>query len=285
MNTQAATVLRRPHTPTPRASLRASALLALFLALAASPRALAQSGATTTAAPPATATAQTAQARTPAEVVREFYRALREKRFREALVMSVYRPAVESLSAQEYEEFRPDFERLAGVVLPEVVIGGEQVSGDVATVFGKFTEEDLAGPPKPVTLIREGGAWIVGDRASFDAVRKAGRGYFLEARITTHHGEVEDLLRRLAAVQMAYAARHGGVYGDLPALVREGLMPDDALTPDSTGYRIYVKLDKGGRAFTAGAEPARYGQTGRLSFFMDARGQIKSKDAGGKPIK
>ena len=264
------------HTRPP--ALTACALL--LLCLAAAP-----ARAQTTPAPAAAKTAAAAAARTPSEVVREFYRAMREKRFRDALALSIYRPAVDGLSPQEFEELRPDFERLAGVVLREVVIGGEQLSGDTATVFGKFTEEDLSEAPKPVTLIREGGAWVVGDRAGLEAVRALGKNYFFEARITTHHSEVESLLRRLAAVQMAYSGKHGGVYGDLAALVREGLMPADVLTPDSTGYRVYVKLDKNGKSYTAGAEPVRYGRTGRLSFHLDAKGQLKSKDAGGKAIK
>ena len=268
-----------------RARLAVALLLLPCLAAAATP-ARAQ---TTTPAPAGNAAAKTAAnaaaPRTPVDVVREFYRAMREKRFRDALGMSIYRPAVEALTTQEFEELRPDFEKLAGVVLQEIVIGGEQLSGDTATVFGKFTEEDLNEAPKPVTLIREGGAWLVGDRAGLEAVKAAGKNYFFEARISTHHAEVEGLLRRLATVQLAYAAKHGGVYGDLPALVREGLMPDDVLTPDSTGYRVYVKLDKGGKSYTAGAEPVRYGRTGRLSFHLDARGQVKSKDAGGKAIK
>ncbi|HYP54635.1 MAG TPA: hypothetical protein VEQ42_13885 [Pyrinomonadaceae bacterium] len=282
MNTQAPPSLRRPPAPSSRRAFRAAlAVLFLFAAAPLIPRALAQTGTAASAPPSSASSAQ----RTPTEVVREFYRAMREKRFREALAMSISRPAVESLSAQEYVELRPDFERLAGVVLEQVVISGEQLSGDTATVFGKFTEDGLNEPPKPVSLIREGGAWLVGDRDGYEAVKAAGRNYFLEARISTHHGEVESLLRRLPAAQLAYSAKYGGTYGDLPALVREGLMPADVLTPDSTGYRIYVKLDKGGRSYTAGAEPARYGRTGRLSFFADAKGQIKSRDAGGKPIK
>lgn len=282
MNTRATPSLSRPRTYSPRRLTRAASFVFFFSLVAGlpSPPAPAQTG----AAGGATAKTTNAQ-RTPTEVVREFYRAMREKRFRDALGMSIYRPAVESLSAQEYEELRPDFERLAGVVLEQVVISGQQLSGDTATVFGKFTEEELNEPPKPVSLIREGGAWLVGDRAGYEAVRSAGRNYFFEARIATHHAEVESLLRRLPAAQLAHSAKHGGVYGDLPALVREGLIPPDVLTTDSTGYRIYVKLDKGGRSYTAGAEPARYGRTGRLSFFADATGQIKSRDAGGKPIK
>jgi hypothetical protein len=32
-----------------------------------------------------------------------------------------------------------------------------------------------------------------------------------------------------------------------------------------------------------GAEPAQYGRTGRLSFFMDHEG-VRSSDVGGKPL-
>ena len=260
------------------------ALILLCLALSAAPHAIAQAAPQTQAntnAPSSPA----ATARTPTEVAREFYRALREKRFRDALAMSIYKPAIEGLTAQEVEELRPDFEKLSGVVLEEVVIVGEQVSGETATVFGKFEQDDLNGAPRPLTLIREGGAWLVGDRAGLEAVKAGGKNYFFETRISTHQSEVEKLLGRLVAVQMVYAAKHGGTYGDLPALVREGLMPADSLTHDSTGYRIYVKLDKGGKAYTAGAEPVRYGRTGRLSYRVDAKGEVKSKDAGGKPIK
>ncbi|HEY2964180.1 MAG TPA: hypothetical protein VGJ37_17290, partial [Pyrinomonadaceae bacterium] len=51
--------------------------------------------------------------RTPTETTRQFYQMLREKKFREAFVLSIYRSAIEALSSQEFEDLRPDFERMA----------------------------------------------------------------------------------------------------------------------------------------------------------------------------
>ena len=66
--------------------------------------------------------------------MRDFYRMMREKKFREAFGMSIYRPAIEGLSAQEFEDLRPDFDKMAIAVsekIPEKVdITGEQISGD-----------------------------------------------------------------------------------------------------------------------------------------------------------
>jgi len=39
--------------------------------------------------------------RSPSDTVREFYKAMHEKRFREAFAMSIYKPAVEPLKPQE----------------------------------------------------------------------------------------------------------------------------------------------------------------------------------------
>ena len=63
----------------------------------------------------ATSVAQ-AQQRTPTETTRDFYRMMREKKYREALAISIYRPAVDGLTAQEFEDLRPDFDRMAVAV-------------------------------------------------------------------------------------------------------------------------------------------------------------------------
>jgi hypothetical protein len=82
--------------------------------------------------------------RTPTETMREFYQMLREKKFREAFGITIYRPAIEGLSAQEFEELRPDFEKMALAVSekipPQIDITGEQISGDAATVFVKVLD-------------------------------------------------------------------------------------------------------------------------------------------------
>lgn len=220
--------------------------------------------------------------RTPSETVREFYKALSEKRFREAFAISTLKGAVEGLSNEEFEDLRPDFERMA-LAAGNVLISGEQVSGETATVFVKMKGGEPTEPPEQVSLMRVGGIWIVGDKASQDAVNKEGKKYFFKARIDTHHGEVQSMLQRISVGQLVYSQQHGGQYGDLQALIGAGLIPKDLESTESTGYRFHITVSADGKTFTAGAEPARYGRTGRLSFFLDKTG-IRSADTGGKPF-
>ncbi|MBA3766561.1 MAG: hypothetical protein H0W99_06160 [Acidobacteria bacterium] len=235
-------------------------------------------GATTTAR----VSAQNPTARTPSETVREFYKALSEKRFRDAFAISTLKGAIEGLSNEEFEDLRPDFERMA-VAAGNVSISGEQVSGETATVFVRMKDANPSEPPDQVSLMRGGGIWVLGDKASQEAVNKEGKKYFFKARIDTHHSEVQDMLRRINVGQFVYNKQHNGRYGDMPALIAAGLIPKDLESTESTGYRFHITLSADAKSFTAEAEPARYGRTGRLSFFMDQTG-IKSADMGGKPF-
>jgi hypothetical protein len=220
---------------------------------------------------------------TPSEVVRAFYTALREARFLDALRMSIYRPAVEGLSAAELEELRPDFERLATLVPPDFEITGEQVSGEEATVFMK-SGEGREVKVEPVYLIRSGGAWVVGDREGVAAVKKQGKKFFFEQRIAAHEQDAEEMLKRIQAAEIAYVLQHAGASGDLNALVDAGFVPKDILGTETTGYQFTVTPGPGGKGYGAHAEPARYNRTGRLSFHMDQSGNIQKKDTGGKPF-
>ena len=263
---------------------RALALcLLLACAPSAAPRALAQNSNEKTAAQ--TSTQSAAAAATPTEVVRAFYTALRETRFRDALMMSVYRPAIESLSAEELEELRPDFERIAAQVPPDFEFTGESLSGDEATVFMKSgTEQERNVKVEPVYLMRgAGGAWVVGDRAGAVEAKRAGKKFFFEQRIAAHEQDAEDMLKRIQAAEIAYSLQRNGVFGDLNSLVDAGFVPKDILGSETTGYRFNVLTGDAGKSYTAHAEPERYGRTGRLSFYMDAGG-IQRKDAGGKPL-
>ncbi|HEX8560561.1 MAG TPA: hypothetical protein VF668_20870 [Pyrinomonadaceae bacterium] len=259
--------------------------LALCLAAAAQGAAAAarQSDRPAAAAQTPASTSPAAQPGTPTAAARAFYTALREGRFREALTMSVYRPAVEGLSAEELEDLRPDFARLATLVPADFDFTGEQVSGDEATVFMKSGEErDVK--VEPVYLLRgPGGAWIVGDRDSAAEVKKQGKKFFFEQRIAAHESEAEDMLKRIQAAQLAYALQNSGRYADLNTLVRAGYVPQDILGTETTGYRFTVSAAPDAKSYTARAEPARYGRSGRLSFYMDGSG-IRKKDAGGKPL-
>lgn len=229
------------------------------------------------------AAAQNAPARTPTETVREFYRLMRERHFKEAFAISIYKPAIEGLSAAEFAELQPDFEKMGAAIPEKIEINGEQVSGDIATVFVKIADADKDAEAEPVTLIREGGVWIVGDRDNQEVVKKAGKQFFFEARIATHHNEVQAMLQRISIAQLAYATQHNNLFADLPALIAAGLVPKDIETPDTTGYRFHLILSKDAKKWTVNAEPVQYGKTGRLSFLLDQSG-IRSADKGGQPL-
>src|SRR5919205_2847488 len=143
-----------------------------------------------------TSFAQTA--RTPTETMREFYRMMREKKFREAFGISIYRPAIEGLSPQEFEELRPDFEKMASAVSeripPKIDITGEQISGDAATVFMKVLDADGKEKVEPASLIKIDNNWVVGDKENLELVKKAGKKFFFEARINAHHSDVQDMM-------------------------------------------------------------------------------------------
>ena len=225
--------------------------------------------------------------RTPTDTMREFYRLMREKKFREAFGMSIYRPAIEGLSAQEFEDLRPDFEKMAVAVsekIPATVdITGEQISGDAATVFVRVTDADGKEKIEPASLIKINNSWVVGDQASLKLVQQAGKQFFFEARVNAHHSDVQDMLTRISLAQVVYGQGHNGQFGNTAELIAAGLIPKDIEGPESTGYRFQVVRAADGKSWYATAEPAQYGRSGRLSFYLDASG-VRSGDTGGKPL-
>ena len=226
-------------------------------------------------------------ARTPTETMREFYRMMREKKYREAFGISIYRQAIEGLSTQEFEDLKPDFDKMAVAVserIPEKVdITGEQISGDAATVFVKLVDSDGKERVEPASLIKIDNAWIVGDRENLEMVRKEGKKFFFEARINAHHSDVQDMLTRISLAQVAYAGTHSSQFGNMAELITAGFLPKDIEGPETTGYRFQVVRATDGKSWYATAEPAQYGRTGRLSFYLDASG-VRSGDTGGKPL-
>src|ERR1051325_4507338 len=139
--------------------------------------------------------------RSPSDTVRDFYKAMREKRFREAFDLSIYKPAIDPLKPQEFEDLRPDFEKMALAIPAAVNITGEQISGDLATVFLKVKEGDAAEQAEPVSLMRVNGVWLLGDRESQAIVNKAGKQFFFDARIKAHHSDVQDMLTRISLAE------------------------------------------------------------------------------------
>jgi hypothetical protein len=227
-------------------------------------------------------------ARSPSDTVREFYKAMRERKFREALAMSIYKPAIDGLKDEEFEDLRPDFEKMAIAVsekFPDKVdITGEQISGDSATVFVKVMDSNGKEKIEPASLIKINDYWILGDRENQELVKRVGKQFFFEARINAHHSDVQDMLTRISLAEIVYNQQHNGQYGNLAELIAAGLVPKDLEGTESTGYSFHITRSADGKTWNATAEPAQYGRTGRLSFFLDQAG-VKSGDTGGKPLK
>ena len=225
--------------------------------------------------------------RSPSDTVREFYKAMREKRFREAFALSIYRPAIDGLSKAEYDDLVPDFEKTAIAVTQKIPadlqITGEQISGNMATVFMKILDTDDKEQLEQATLIKTDTGWILGDLENQELVKKAGKKFFFNARIDAHHNDVQDMLTRISLAQVVYSQQHNGVFADLPALIAAGLVPKDVEGTESTGYRFKIFLGPGAKTWSATAEPVQYGRTGRLSFALDATG-VRNGDTGGKPL-
>jgi len=219
-------------------------------------------------------------------VVREFYKAMREHRFKEAWALTIYKSAVDDLTAEEMEDLRPDFELKASQVPAQIEITGEHIQGNLATVFVKIpvTESTPQITSEPVNLLNSGGNWIIGTEADQAEVKKKGRRFFLDSLIEEHESDIEDLLKKLLAVELVYSQDHKGELGDLQALIGANLIAKESGDPRAIGYNVRITINPDGKGYVASAEPARYGHTGKLSFWMDQSGNIKKADNGGKPI-
>ncbi len=227
----------------------------------------------------------------PAETVRLFYTKLREKRFREAIYMTNLRPAVEGLTDAELKEFQIDFEVIATQIPQEIQINGEIITGDLATVTANLPDEEQEKLAlQEIKLRRENGTWVIltVDEKAEQLVKQEGKNYFYSLRIETHHEEARAMLNRISKAQMVYSAQNKGLYGEMPELIKSGLLPEDAASSRSTGYNYTVKLTGDKKKYVANATPAEYTKTGMLSFRVDvdAKGaaRLTSKDNGGRPI-
>lgn len=266
---------RRTRARFPKLFMHALLLLTLFASAELATQARAQT---------ATAAASSSrQARTPLQTVAEFYKALRERRFREAFALSIYKPALEGLTAEEFAELQPEFEKLAGAVPEKIEFGGEQISGDTATVFARVGGE--SAQLEAIPLMRGAdGAWIFGDAENLAIVKRDGKEFFLKARIETHHKEVEALLLKIANAEAGYGALNAGRFAEMAALLaNKPALREEIESSQTLGYTFRITLGRDGRSYSVNAEPTRYGRTGLLSYYMDQNG-IQRKDTGGKPL-
>lgn len=215
----------------------------------------------------------------PSETVLTFYRFLRENRFSEGLAYSVYREAVEGLEEGDLAELEQEFRQTFSDIPARIEIRGEQVSGENATVFASFGSEEQA---QEVVLVNEGGRWLVGDREALEQVRKERTAFFFNARIQVNHNEVFRLMQRIAGGEDVYFQTKK-VYAELAELATADSLGEDLKTGVASGYRFTVNLTPDRQAFTVVAIPVRYGRTGKLSFFANAK-SIHAQDAAGQPV-
>ncbi|HTH38512.1 MAG TPA: hypothetical protein VL572_11120 [Pyrinomonadaceae bacterium] len=227
----------------------------------------------------------------PADIVRIFYSHLRDKRFREAIYLTNLRPAIEQLSDTELKDYEVDLSAVARHVPSDIVINGEIITGDKATVTAKLPGDDVDKVDlQELNLRKENGNWIIitVDEAAEKRIKEAGKNYLRILRIETHQDEAREMLNRIAKAQIAFATQNGGKFGNIRSLVGGSLLPNDVLSAESTGYIYAVTLTDGARKYYATATPAEYGKSGLMSFIVKLSDKnsplLSSKDTGGKPM-
>ena len=211
----------------------------------------------------------------PADTVRAFYTALRERKYREAIFLTNLRPAVEGLTDTELKEFEVDFEAIAKHVPPQIEINGEFITGNKATVTAKLPNADLDKDEiQEIKLRKEGEVWIIltVDESAEAKIKQEGKNYFAALRIDTHQDEAKDMLDRIAKAQMAFAAQNQGKFGDMEALIAAELLPADIRSSESTGYRYSLTVTPDRKRYSAAAVPAVYGKTGKMSYAVELDG-------------
>jgi hypothetical protein len=214
----------------------------------------------------------------PTSVVRKFYQQLHARKYVEGFRLSVYSPAVESLTPDEIKELDPEFSRIADGIPENVEVSGEQISGDTATVFIKLPG---AQRTQEITLVKIDGRWRVGDRDTYKLTRREGREFFFNARIEISEREAAEWLEEIYGAETIYF-KAKSVFTTLEELIRLGGV---AKQLSDSGYRFELKLAADNQSYTVSAVPAQYGHTGRRSFLMDQTGVIRAEDRKGEPAR
>jgi hypothetical protein len=215
----------------------------------------------------------------PTLTVMNFYRALREKRYVEGFRQSIYRVAIEGLSAAELQDLEPDFARTFTAIPEKIEPRGEQITGDSALVFLKF---EGAEQLEQVALVKVGDEWIVGDKDSLAAVNSQGRSFFFNARMLVNEGEAFEMLQRIVGAEVIYSGKFEGRHATLQELIRLNGVPEDIEDGQTSGYRFTLAITDNKKSFFATASPTAYGKTGRLSFYADING-THAEDLKGQP--
>lgn len=229
----------------------------------------------------------------PAETVRNFYKNLRERRFREAMMMTNLRPAIEGLSDSDMQELNNDFEPLATQVPADIEIKGEIITNNLATVTA-ILPDDETGRLKltEIKLRQEKDAWVIitADKEAESLAKKEGKNYFFILKMDIHQTEAQIMMERIAKAQALFAMQNGGIFADMDTLISHKLLPEDISETRSTGYRFSISLESNNKKYFASAVPNVYGKTGKLSFLLESDGadkkaHMKSADKKGQPLK
>jgi hypothetical protein len=225
----------------------------------------------------------------PADTVMTFYSRLRENKFRDAIVLTNLRPAIEGLSDAEMKDLGVDFGFLAQKIPAKTPINGEITTGIKATVTIELPDNETDKTTlQKINLREENGNWIIltVDEKAENEVKKEGKNYFFALRMDVHHKEAKAMLDRIGKAQMIYSMQNGGKFGDLESLVNKGFVPQDAVNSVTTGYNYNVKLAENQSQYTATATPEVYGKTGKLSFALkitsEKQPELVSRDIRGK---
>jgi hypothetical protein len=96
--------------------------------------------------------------------------------------------------------------------------------------------------------------------------------------LQTNEAVAKSSLRTIAVAEATYQATKGdGRFGSLDDLIAENLVTKEML--QKYGYRIEVTVS--GKGFEAIAVPVTYGESGRLSYFIDETSVLRGGDHGG----
>ncbi len=220
-----------------------------------------------------------AQKASPADTVVNFYRALKEKKYVEGFRHSVYKGAIEGLSAAELQELEPDFARTSAEIPNKIEVKGEQVNGEAAIVFLKFEGSEET---QPVAVIRLNGEWLVGDHEALQMVQQQGRSFFFNSRMVVNEQEVINLISRIYGAQLIYAKQFGGRYLNLSELVSKQAVSKDVEDGEANGYKFTLTVGADKLSFSLTAVPNVYGKSGKLSFYLDPQG-LRAEDLKGQP--
>lgn len=226
-----------------------------------------------------TAVAREGKIGSPSFIVRQFYELLHDKRYAEGFRLSVYGAAIEGLSDDELRELAPDFERLASVLPAQIETVGEQINGDLATVFIRLPN---SAKSQEISLTKIDGKWVIGDKETQKVIKSQGRNYFFNERMRVTESEINEYLQEILGAELIYF-RAKQKYSTLEELIRLGGVSNQLSSGITSGYRFELILNEKDQSFSVIAVPTVYGRTGKLSFYSDQTNLIRAEDKGGKP--